>query len=150
VGGEWGGGRWAVQAARQPPGSAACKCPSCVRPGQVSLKACLPASPACPFTDCFLCPCLLALPAGVAKSYTLEAGQDGSQTLQTDGINIRGVWASQVGWVCEWVGGRQAGRRPGRRPSGWLPLSPAPKGQGIPPSYRSARSLFVLQSLPSH
>ncbi|KAL4436829.1 hypothetical protein ABPG75_003968 [Micractinium tetrahymenae] len=32
---------------------------------------------------------------GVSKSYTLEAGPGGAQTLQTDGINIRGVWPHQ-------------------------------------------------------
>lgn len=35
-------------------------------------------------------------PAGVSKSYTLEAGAGGQQVLQTDGINIRGVWPCQV------------------------------------------------------
>ncbi|KAI3425875.1 hypothetical protein D9Q98_007848 [Chlorella vulgaris] len=32
---------------------------------------------------------------GVSKSYTLEAAADGRQVLQTDGINVRGVWACQ-------------------------------------------------------
>lgn len=35
--------------------------------------------------------------AGVSKSYTLEAGAGGQQVLQTDGINLRGVWPAQVG-----------------------------------------------------
>ncbi len=34
--------------------------------------------------------------AGVSKSYTLDAGANGQQVLQTDGINIRGVWPCQV------------------------------------------------------
>ena len=47
-----------------------------------------------------LCTPTLSLPAlppapGVSKSYTLEAGAGGQQTLQTDGINVRGVWPSQ-------------------------------------------------------
>lgn len=32
----------------------------------------------------------------MSKSYTLEAGANGQQVLQTDGINIRGVWPCQV------------------------------------------------------
>lgn len=31
----------------------------------------------------------------MSKSYTLEAGAGGQQTLQTDGINVRGVWPCQ-------------------------------------------------------
>lgn len=42
---------------------------------------------------------LACFPAGVSKSYTLEAGAGGQQVLQTDGINIRGVWPNQVRWL---------------------------------------------------
>ena len=42
-------------------------------------------------------PLQLPCTAGVSKSYTLEAGAGGQQVLQTDGINVRGVWPCQVG-----------------------------------------------------
>jgi hypothetical protein len=63
--------------------------------------SCIPAQQPCTILHVCL---TLALPppttvvwrAGVSKSYTLEAAADGRQVLQTDGINVRGVWACQV------------------------------------------------------
>ena len=37
--------------------------------------------------------------AGIAKPYVLGAARDGGQVVQTDGINVQGVWEKGAGLV---------------------------------------------------
>lgn len=95
LGGPWRVLRGAHLLTAWPPSLASCRPPGCrIEPGTA-----VPPSP------------------GVSKSYTLEAGPGGAQTLQTDGINIRGVWPHQA-------------RPPRRLPP--LPHAPAPRQRRRP------------------